>query len=96
MLPLPIVVDFDVVEKSLLSPGDILEFAVMNELGLYCVEEGFCHCIVPAVSLPTHTLHEPVFFQHCSEIHAGILNTSVTMNHQPSTRTAAQEVAPEI
>ena len=35
MLPLSIVVDFDVVEKRLLSPGNILEFAVMNELGLY-------------------------------------------------------------
>jgi hypothetical protein len=35
MLPLPIVVDFDVVEKCLLSPNNILKFAVMNELGLY-------------------------------------------------------------
>ena len=65
--------DFDVVEKRLLCPGNILEFAMMNELGLYCVEEGFCHCIVPAVPLPTHTLHEPVFFQYCPEILAGIL-----------------------
>jgi hypothetical protein len=80
MLPLPIIVDFDVVEKRLLSPGNILEFAVMDELGLYCVEERFCHCIVPAVSLPTHTLHEPVLFQHCPEIPAGMLNASVTVN----------------
>ena len=35
MLSLPIAVDFDVVEKRLLSPGNILEFAVMNELSLY-------------------------------------------------------------
>jgi len=85
MLPLSIVINFDVVEENLFCLGNILKPVVMNELGLYRVKEGFCHCIVPAISFPTHALNESFPLQEFPEIRTGILDASVSMNHQPLT-----------
>jgi hypothetical protein len=54
-----------------------------DELGLEGVEERFCHGVIPAIPLAAHTLDTAISIQFRSEIAAGELNSTITMDHEP-------------
>ncbi len=62
MLSPAIVVDFNVIKKSLLRLGHILKFTMMNHLCFDRMEKRFGHRVIPAVAFPAHALNKTMFF----------------------------------
>jgi hypothetical protein len=58
-------------------------------LGLEGVEERFCHGVIPAIPLAAHTLDTAISIQFRSEIAAGELDPTITMDHEPRSRPSA-------
>jgi len=83
MLSPAIVVNFNVIKKSLLHLGHTLKFTMMNHLCFYRMEKRFCRRVIPAVTFPAHALNKTMLFYYCSKIATGILNSSITVYHQP-------------
>ncbi len=66
-----------------------LKTLMMNHLRLDDAEKRLGNRVVPAVTLTTHTLDEPMLVEHLPEIFTGILNTTIRMDDQSFSRSAA-------
>jgi len=89
MFPFPVVIDLNILEYGRQGVMMPLKTLMMNHLRLDDAEKRLGNCVVPAVTLTTHTLDEPMLVEHLPEIFTGILNTTIRMDDQSFSRSAA-------
>jgi hypothetical protein len=88
MSPLPIIVDFEILEKRLsgLLMGDV--DGVPHALLLERAEEGFHYRIIPTIAFPRHAYDHPCLLQSLTVRAAGLLAASITVMQESRLRTA--------